>query len=76
MGAIETAQTATNSVLAKMNLKLDSLGTKLDDNTASTKIVEDVLTTARTGKTILVWIAAVGGSVASLWIAARQIWPH
>lgn len=75
---------------AEMNVKLDSTVTKLDqhdlkldalisavaENTAVTNVVKDGLTTARVGRTVLIWVGGVVAAVASIWGALVAFWPH
>lgn len=67
---------ATVTKLDAHDLKLDTLITAMAENTAVTNTVKDALTTARVGRTVLVWIGGVAGAIAAIWGAFVAIRPH
>lgn len=53
--------------LDQHDLKLDAIIKAMAENTAITSTVKDALTTARVGRTILIWVGGVAGAVAAIW---------
>lgn len=57
------------------DLKLDMIIKGMAENTAITKTVSDVLTTARVGRTVLIWAAGIATSCAALWgVLSHMSW--
>lgn len=77
----EERMTQGDLLRTAMNVKIDEQGKKLDahdlkldtlikavaENTAITNKVSDALTTARVGRTVLIWAAGIAGALLSLW---------
>lgn len=58
---------STVTKLDQHDLKLDALITAMAENTAVTTTVKDALTTARVGRTVLIWVGGVVAAIAGIW---------
>jgi exonuclease VII small subunit len=67
---------STVTKLDQHDLKLDTLITAMAENTAVTNTVKDALTTARVGRTLLIWLGGIAGAIAAIWGAVVTIRPH
>lgn len=67
---------ATVNKLDAHDLKLDTIISGLAENTAISNTVKDALTTARVGRTVLIWAAGIAGAAVSLWTAVQALGHH
>lgn len=81
--AMAVKQDESGKKLDAHDLKLDMLikasiesKAAMDKNNAMTKNVEDYITTARVGKSVLFWVAGVATSIVAIWGAVLATIAH